>query len=123
MGLNAYDTLLRWLWINFIVGGFISEVQHSPDLKVSSCTPPHRTIAFFSLQLQNYNIRAMARLLHRSPSAISLELSRNADASGCSSSKVQKSCQYRLNSARPQRRLQPASSLFCLVQYFFLAHW
>jgi IS30 family transposase len=42
------------------------------------------------LQQQNYSIRAMACLLHRSPSTISRELSRIADASGYASSQAQK---------------------------------
>ncbi len=56
------------------------------------------------LQQQNYTVQAMARVLHRLPSTISRELSRNADVSGYTSSKAQKRCQHRRESARPVRR-------------------
>jgi len=63
----------------------------------------------------------MARVLHRSPSSISRELSRNVDPSCYSSSHAHKRCQHRKESARPQRRLHAESSLFGLLQHFLLA--
>jgi IS30 family transposase len=84
---------------------------------------PEDRMTLASLQQQNYSIRAMARVLHRSPSTISRELSRNADASGYASSQAQKRRQHRRQSARPQRRLHADSSLFGLVQHFLLARW
>lgn len=84
---------------------------------------PEDRMTLASLQQQNYSIRAMARVLHRSPSTISRELSRNPDASGYASSQAQKRSQHRRQSARPQRRLHADSSLFGLVQHFLLARW
>jgi IS30 family transposase len=84
---------------------------------------PEDRMTLASLQQQNYSIRAVARVLHRSSSTISRELSRNADASGYASSQAQKRCQHRRQSARPQRRLHDDSSLFGLVQHFLLARW
>jgi transposase, IS30 family len=43
---------------------------------------PEDRMTLASLQQQKYSVRAMARVLHRSPSTVSRELSRNADASG-----------------------------------------
>ena len=84
---------------------------------------PEDRMTLASLQQQNYSIRAIARVLHRSPSTISRELSRNADASGYASVKAQKRCQHRRQSARPQRRLHVGTSLFGVVHHFLLAHW
>ena len=84
---------------------------------------PEDRMTLASLQQQKYSVRAIARVLHRSPSTISRELSRNADASGYASVQAQKRCQHRRQSARPQRRLHADSSLFGLVQHFLLARW
>ena len=84
---------------------------------------PEDRMTLASLQQQNYSIRAIARVLHRSPSTISRELSRNADASGYASVKAQKRCQHRRQSGRPQRRLHVGTSLFGVVHHFLLAHW
>jgi len=84
---------------------------------------PEDRMTLASLQQQNYSIRAMTRVLNRSPGTISRELSRNADPSGYASSQAQKRCQHRRQSARPQRRLHADSSLFGLVQHFFQALW
>jgi IS30 family transposase len=72
------------------------------------------------LQQQNYSIKAMARVLHRSPSTISRELSSNADATGYASSQAHNRCQHRRQSASVQRRLYAEASLFSVVHYFFL---
>ena len=84
---------------------------------------PEDRMTLASLQQQNYSVRAMARVLHRSPSTISRELRRNADASGYASSQAQKRCQHRRQSARPQPRLHADSSLFGVVHHFLLARW
>jgi len=84
---------------------------------------PEDRMTLASLKQQNYSIRAMARVLHRSPCTINRELSRNADASGYASSQAQKRCQHRMQSARPQRRLHAGSSFFGLAQHFLLARW
>jgi IS30 family transposase len=96
--------------------------MHSPSPHYRQLQPEDR-MTLASLQQQNYSVRAMARVLHRSPSTISRELSRNADSSGYASVQAQKRCQHRRQSARPQRRRHADSSLFGLVQHFLLAHW
>jgi transposase, IS30 family len=84
---------------------------------------PEDRMTLASLQQQKYSVRAIARVLHRSPSTVSRELSRNADASGYTSSQAQKRCQHRRQSARPQRRLHVGTSLFGVVHHFLLVHW
>ena len=84
---------------------------------------PEDRMTLASLLQQNYSIRAIARVLHRSPSTISRELRRNADASGYSSYQAQKRCQHRRQSARPQPRLYAEASLFGVIHHFLLAHW
>ena len=56
---------------------------------------PEDRMTLASFQQQNYSIRAISRVLHRSPSTISRKLRRNADASGYASAQAQKRCQHR----------------------------
>lgn len=64
-----------------------------------------------SLRQQSWNIRAIAELLGRSPSAISRELRRNSTDGGYSSAATQaSSCQPRID-ARPWPRLHAHSML------------
>ena len=80
-------------------------------------------ITLASLQQKNYSIRAISRALHRSPSNVSRELIRSADASGYANSQAQKRYQRRWQSVRPQPRLHAEASLLVLVNHFLLAHW
>ena len=84
---------------------------------------PEDRMTLASLQQQKHSVLAIARVLHRSPSTVSRELSRNADASGYTSSQAQKRCQRRRQSARPQRRPHVGTSLFGVVHHFLLVHW
>ena len=94
-----------------------STSHHSRQLQ------PENRMTLASLRQQNYSTRVMARVLHRSPSTISGELSRNADVSGYASSQAHKRCQHQRQSARPQPRLHDDSSLFGVVHHFLLALW
>jgi IS30 family transposase len=96
--------------------------MHSPSPHYRQLQPEDR-MTLASLQQQNYSVRAMARVLHRSPSTISRELSRNADSSGYASVQAQKRCQHRRQSARPHPRLHADASLFGVVHHFLLARW
>jgi len=74
-----------------------------------------------SLQQQNYSIRAMARVLQRSPSTISRELIRNADANSYASSQAQKGYSSSWRQVCPTRRFHapciftPPSASWCLA--------
>jgi IS30 family transposase len=84
---------------------------------------PEDRMTLFSFQQHNYSIRAMDRVLHRSPSTISRELIRNSDARGYASSQAQRRCQHRRQSARPQPRFHAKASLFGVDHHFLLARW
>jgi IS30 family transposase len=71
--------------------------MHSTSPHYRHLQPEDRT-TLASLQQQNYSIRAMARVLHRSPNTISRELRRNADAYGYANVQAQKRCQHRWKS-------------------------
>ena len=96
--------------------------MHSTSPHYRQLQPKDR-MTLASLQQQNYSVLAIARVLPRSPSTVSRELSRNADASGYTSPQAQKRCQHRRQSARPQRRLYVGTSLFGVVHHFLFVHW
>lgn len=63
---------------------------------------PEDRMTLAGLQQQNFSIRSMSRMRHRSPSTISRELRRNTGASADANVQTQRHCQHRRLSARPQ---------------------
>ena len=69
-------------------------------------------------QAQDFSMRGIARLINRSPSTISRELSRNREAGGAYSARgAQQKMTMRRQVCRPKRKLFPGSERFELVTH------
>lgn len=68
--------------------------------------------------LRGMSQRAIARMLNRSPSIVSLEIQRNRNAQGgYVTHQAQRSMRERRTTCRPRKKLVPGSELFDLVAY------
>ncbi|MEI8292200.1 MAG: IS30 family transposase [Verrucomicrobiota bacterium] len=76
-----------------------------------------------SLKQQNYGIRAMARVLQRSPGTISRELRRNGEADGYTGVRAQQSCRHRRRQSRPLPKLHAGGLMLGVVQHFLHLRW
>ena len=66
---------------------------------------PEERLAIASLRLQDVSIRAMARMLGRSPSTVSRELTRNSSPAGYASVPAQALCAARRRAGRGPAKL------------------
>ncbi|SDP53087.1 Helix-turn-helix domain-containing protein, partial [Rhodoferax sp. OV413] len=69
-------------------------------------------IALGQYREQGFGIRAIARLLHRSPSTVSREIERNAPVAVYSGTFAQKRCTRRRRLSRPAPKLVRTGALF-----------
>jgi IS30 family transposase len=84
---------------------------------------PEDRVTLASLRQQKLGIRAIARVLGRSPSTISREIARNASHGPYGSVTAQRHCVQRRQHARPQPKLHADSVLFAVVQHFLKLRW
>ena len=84
---------------------------------------PEDRLTLASLRQQGQSMRAIARVLGRSPSTISREIRRNADGHGYASAKAQARCRQRRLNARPTPKLHSRGVLIGVVRHFLRLHW
>ena len=80
-------------------------------------------VTIASLKQQSYGIRAMARVLQRSPSTISRELRRNGEADGYTGIRAQQSCRHRRRQSCPQPKHHADGLMLGVVQHFLHLRW
>jgi IS30 family transposase len=84
---------------------------------------PDERIALSSLKAQGLSMRAMARMLNRSPSTISRELARNAPSGQYRCTFAQQRCVRRRLQCRPVAKLARCSALFGRVRAWLARKW
>ena len=84
---------------------------------------PDERIALSSLKTQGLSMRAMARMLNRSPSTISRELARNAPSGQYRCTFAQQRCVRRRLQCRPVAKLARCSALFGRVRAWLARKW
>ena len=95
----------------------------------ATCSPyrqlqPEDRVTLASLRQQGLSMRAIARVLGRSPSTVSRELRRNtSECHGYASAPAQALCHQRRLDARPLPKLHPESLLIAAVHHFLRLRW
>jgi len=84
---------------------------------------PEERVTLASLVLQKFSARAMSRVLSRSPSTISRELSRNGSPAGYASASARLCVQRRRRQSRPGHKLHGEGLLFSVVSHFLHLRW
>lgn len=84
---------------------------------------PEDRLTLASLRQQGLGVRAMARVLGRSPSTVNRELQRNADSSGYANVTARTRCRQRRLAARPARKLDPEGVMFGVVRQCLGWRW
>ena len=84
---------------------------------------PEDRVTLASLQQQAYGVRAMARVLNRSPSTISRELQRNSRDGPYGSIMAHRRCQTRRRQSRPIGKLHPSTVTFDVMRHFLGLRW
>lgn len=97
-------------------------------MPASRCRPyiqlqPEDRVTIASLRQQGVGIRAIARVLQRSPSTVSRELQRNGCEGPYASAAAQGRCHKRRLSARPARKLDPEGVMFGVVRHCLGLRW
>ena len=83
----------------------------------------HERIALAQYREQGFGIRAIARLLHRSPSTVSREIERNAPVAVYSGTFAQQRCTRRRRLSRPAPKLVRGGALFAQVYALLKRKW
>ncbi|WP_029891292.1 IS30 family transposase [Polycyclovorans algicola] len=84
---------------------------------------PEERVTLASLVHQKFSVRAMSRVLSRSPSTISRELSRNRSPAGYGSAAARAFVQRRRRLNRPPHKLHCEGLLFGIVRHFLDLRW
>lgn len=80
-------------------------------------------VTLASLVQQKLSVRAMSRILGRSPSTISRELRRNGAPAGYASTLARVSARQRRRQGQPSCKLHPDGLLFGVVRHFLSLRW
>lgn len=97
-------------------------MQSTPSKRYQQLQPEDR-VTLASLVQQKYSVRAMAQVLGRSPSTVSRELRRNAQAAGYASTSARTCAQQRRLQGRPPIKLHRDGILFGLMRHFLGERW
>jgi IS30 family transposase len=84
---------------------------------------PEERVTLASLVQQQFSVRAMSRVLSRSPSTISRELARNGSPAGYASVSARSHAQHRRRQSRPTLKLHSEGLLFSVVSHFLRLRW
>ena len=95
----------------------MTEVQNYQQLQLEE------RIAIAQYREQGLGVRAIARMLHRSPSTVSRELERNAPVASYSGTFAQQRCTRRRKNSRPTPKLSPSGALFAQVCGWLKLKW
>jgi IS30 family transposase len=96
-------------------------MQHSP--RQYTHLQPEDRVTLASLNQQAYSVRAIARVLNRSPSTISRELQRNGQKGQYGSVQAHRACQTRRLQSRPVGKLHASTVTFDVVRHFLGLRW
>ena len=97
-------------------------MQSTPPKRYQQLQPEDR-VTLASLIQQSVGVRAIARVLGRSPSTISRELKRNAQPAGYASTYARTCAHQRRVRARPPGKLHRDGILFGLMRHFLQERW
>lgn len=84
---------------------------------------PEERVTLASLRQQDFTTAAMAKVLGRAPSTITLEFKRNTCQNQYASQSADQRCKQRRMDGRPTDKLHADAVLFGVVRHFLSWHW